>query len=50
MRVHEVAASKAAIRTTAKLREAGAFGDPTGAFEAPVGETNARGSSAGAHE
>ncbi len=50
VRVHEVAASKAAIRTTAKLREAGAFGDPTGAFEAPVGETNARGSSAGAHE
>ena len=25
VRVHEVAASKAAVRTTAKLREAGAF-------------------------
>ena len=38
VRVHEVAASKAAVRTAARLRQAGAFGDAQGGVEVAAGE------------
>ena len=38
VRVHEVAASKAAVRTAARLRQAGAFDDAQGGVEVAAGE------------
>ena len=38
VRVHEVAASKAAVRTAARLRQAGAFGDAQGGVEVAAGK------------